>query len=103
MIVLSVILGFFIGTSLGSIVVLFALSGSRNSAYWSFVERHTIIELLAKLGTGACVVACGVVFAYLGYLWSSHPLEPSPRAVPTAGADGTTSAVTAPSRTPLSW
>jgi hypothetical protein len=67
MVVLSVILGFVIGTSLGSSVFLFALSGARESAYWSFVKKHPIIESLAKLGVTACILACGVVFAYLAY------------------------------------
>lgn len=104
MVVLSVILGFIIGTSLGSSVFLFALSGAREAAYWSFVKQHPTIEPLAKLSVTACILACGVVFAYLGYSWSSHPLDPSPRAVPAAGSAGATNAVTArPSRAPLSW
>ena len=68
MTVVYLILGFIIGTSLGSSAVVVALSGARNSAYWSFVKRHTIIEQLAKLCLTTCVAACGVVFAYLGYL-----------------------------------
>jgi hypothetical protein len=65
--VVCAILGFLVGIALGGTVFLFALSGPRESAYWSFVKQHPIIEPLAKLWTTACIVACGVVFGYLGY------------------------------------
>jgi hypothetical protein len=66
--VVCAILGFLVGTSLGSSAFLFALSsGARESAYWSFVKQHPTIEPLAKLWVTACILACGVVFAYLAY------------------------------------
>jgi hypothetical protein len=68
MVVVSVILGFIIGTSVGSSLVVIALSGARNSAYWSFVQRHRIIEPITKLWVAGLVVACGVMFAYLGFV-----------------------------------
>jgi hypothetical protein len=67
MTVVCLILGFIIGTSLGSSAVVVLLSGARNTAYWSFVQRHSIIERLARLWITALVIACGVMFAYLGY------------------------------------
>ena len=68
MVAVGVILGFVIGTSVGGSLVVIALSGARNAAYWSFVQRHRIIEPLAKLLITALVVACGVMFAYLGFV-----------------------------------
>ena len=65
--VVCAILGFLLGISLGSSVFLFALSGARESAYWSIVKQHPTIESLAKLWVTACILACGVVFAYLAY------------------------------------
>ena len=65
--VVCAILGFLVGITLSSSVFIFALSGARNAAYWSFVKQHPIIEPLAKLWMTGCVVACGVVFANLGY------------------------------------
>jgi hypothetical protein len=67
MTVVCLILGFIIGTSLGSSAVVLLLSGARNTAYWSFVQRYSIIERLARLWITALVIACGVMFAYLGY------------------------------------
>jgi hypothetical protein len=67
MTVVCLILGFVLGTSLGSGAVVVALSGARNTAYWSFVKRHIMIERLARLWITALVVACGVLFAYMGY------------------------------------
>jgi hypothetical protein len=67
MAVVCLILGFIIGTSLGSSAVVVALAGARNTAYWSFVQRHIIIERLAKLWITALVIGCGVMFAYVGY------------------------------------
>jgi hypothetical protein len=67
MTVVYLILGFIIGTSLGSSAVVVALSGARNTAYWSFVQRHLIIERLARLWITALVISFGVLFAYLGY------------------------------------
>jgi hypothetical protein len=67
MVVVFVLLGFVIGTCLGCSAVVVALSGARNTAYWSFVQRHGIVERLARLSIVALVVACGVCFAYLGY------------------------------------
>jgi hypothetical protein len=67
MVVFYIVLGFVIGTCLGSSAVVVALSGARNTAYWSLVQRHSIIERLARLGITALVIACGVLSAYLGY------------------------------------
>ena len=67
MTIACLILGFIIGTSLGSSAVVVALSGARNTAYWSFVQRHLIIKQFARLWIAALVIACGVMFAYLGY------------------------------------
>ena len=67
MTVVCLILGFIIGTSLGSSAVVVALSGARNTAYWSFVQRHGVIERLARLWIASLVIACGVMFAYLAY------------------------------------
>jgi hypothetical protein len=67
MVVFYIVLGFIIGTCLGSSAVVVALSGARNTAYWSFVGRHIIIERLARLWITALVISCGVLFAYLGY------------------------------------
>jgi hypothetical protein len=67
MTVVFLILGFIIGTSLGSSAVVLALSGARSTAYWSLVQRHIILERLARLWIAALVMACGVAFAYLGY------------------------------------
>ena len=67
MVPICVILGFVVGTSVGSSVVVVALSGARNTAYWSFVQRHTVIERVARAWISTLVIACGVIFAYLGY------------------------------------
>jgi hypothetical protein len=68
MVVVCVILGFGIGISLASSALIVVLTGARNGAYWSFVERHAIIDPLAKLCSAVLIGACGGVFAYLGYL-----------------------------------
>ena len=68
MVVVWIVLAFIVGTCLSCIAVVVALSGARNAAYWRFVKRHIIIEHLAKLWITACVVACGVMFAYLSVL-----------------------------------
>jgi hypothetical protein len=67
MVVLFVVVGFLIGISLASGAVAIALSGARNTAYWSFVQRHVAIERLARLWISALVLTCGVIFAYFGY------------------------------------
>jgi hypothetical protein len=68
MVVVCVILGFAIGIGLASSALIVALTGARNAAYWSFVERHAIIDPLARLWSAIFIAACGGVFAYLGYL-----------------------------------
>ena len=65
--VVCAILGFLVGITLSSSVFIFALSGARDAAYWSFVKQHPIIGPLAKLWATACILACGFVFSYLGY------------------------------------
>jgi hypothetical protein len=67
-VVVCVILGFGIGIGLASSALIVVLTGARNAAYWSFVERHAIIDPLAKLCSAVLIAACGGVFAYLGYL-----------------------------------
>jgi hypothetical protein len=61
-----VMLGFFTGTSVASCVIVLALSGGRDTAYWSLIKRHFVIEHLARLSIAVLVLACGVTFAYLG-------------------------------------
>jgi hypothetical protein len=68
MVVVWIILSFIVGTCLSCIAVVVALSGARNSAYWRFIKRHNIIERLAKIWITALVLACGVMFAYLGFV-----------------------------------
>lgn len=68
MVVVCVMLGFGIGISLASSALIVVLTGARNGTYWSFVERHAIIDPLAKLCSAVLIAACGGVCAYLGYL-----------------------------------
>ena len=62
------ICGFIAGLSVGSSVVVLMLAGGRDMIYWSLVKRHYIIEQIPRLSLIALVVACGVMFAYLGYM-----------------------------------
>jgi hypothetical protein len=61
-----VMLGFFTGVSVASCLIVFALTGKRETAYWSLVKRHFVIAHLARLSIAALVLAGGVTFAYLG-------------------------------------
>jgi len=67
MVTICVIVGFLLGTSLGSSAIIVALGGSRNAAFWSFVQRHPIAGRLARLWSATLVTACGAMFAYLGF------------------------------------
>jgi multisubunit Na+/H+ antiporter MnhB subunit len=61
-------LGFVTGISVGSSLVVFALASGRDRAHWSLVKRHLVIEQLARLSLAVFVAACGISFAYLGFL-----------------------------------
>jgi len=67
MVTVCVTLGFLLGTSVGCSAIIIALGGSRNAAFWSFVQRHPVAGPLARVWSATLVVACGVMFAYLGY------------------------------------
>ena len=60
------IVGFISGVSVGSGAVALALEGRRQMIYWSLVNRHPIIALLARLSIIASIIASGFVFAYFG-------------------------------------
>jgi hypothetical protein len=65
MVAVFVILGFLTGTSVASSLVVSVLSDERETAYWSLVKRHLLIEHLARLFLVVFVITCGFLCAYL--------------------------------------
>jgi hypothetical protein len=54
--------------TVASATAVLALSGRLYTAYWAIANRYRFVHQFAKLIIAASIVACGLVFAHLGYL-----------------------------------